>query len=80
MIGTIIGIVGLTTLASARNASNQIPNVVVSAGRVIHAVLARPARSSLKPDKLRDHARAIEQVDPTRVHQRQEREIKLAAV
>ena len=50
------------------------------AWRMVHAVLARPARPTLKPDKLRDHPRAIEQVDPTRIHQRQEREVKLAAV
>ena len=35
-----------------------IRNVVMSARRMVHSVLASPARSALKPSELRDHARS----------------------
>ena len=47
------------------DARDRVCNVVVRSRSVIHRVFAGAARASLKADELRDHARAIEQVETT---------------
>jgi hypothetical protein len=64
----------------SRYARDRIGKIVVPPRSVIDGVFAASSRAPLQPAKLRDRLWVIEQVDTTRVHQRQERQIEFAAV